>query len=129
MCAAATGLVGGFASLFIVRLGLGAMQAGAYPTSGSIISRWMPEEEKSTAAMVLNIGLELGGFIALFFTGWACSNPIIGWRNSFYLTGAAPIFWLIFFVQALLESRRSDVVARTLAAAVLLSDDVGETMI
>lgn len=44
------------------------------------------------------------------------------------LLSKSRIFRSIFFVQALPESRRSDVVARTPAAAVLLSDNVGETM-
>ncbi|HET6882377.1 MAG TPA: MFS transporter [Pirellulales bacterium] len=68
MCAAATGLVGGFLSLFLVRVGLGVFQAGAYPTSGNIASRWMPLADRGTASAVIGLGGRLGAAAAMIST-------------------------------------------------------------
>jgi MFS family permease len=85
MCAAATGLVGGFMSLFLVRLGLGAMQAGAYPTSGNIASRWMPLADRGMASAVIGLGGRLGAAAAMISTTelvqWS-------WRGTMLIYGA-----------------------------------------
>ena len=39
---ALTGFVTGFVMLLIFRLGFGIGQAGAYPTSANLVSKWMP---------------------------------------------------------------------------------------
>lgn len=84
MFAAATGLVGGFASLFVVRFGLGVMQAGAYPTSGNIISRWIPLTDRGTASSVIGLGGRLGAAAAMVSTtalvawSWRATMMIYG---------------------------------------------------
>ncbi|HVX15366.1 MAG TPA: MFS transporter [Pirellulales bacterium] len=84
LCAAATGWVNGFVSLFAVRIGLGVMQAGAYPTSGNIVSRWMPLAERARASSVIALGGRLGAATALVMTtalitwSWRATMMIYG---------------------------------------------------
>ena len=68
MFAAATGLVTGFVSLFVVRLGLGVMQAGAYPTSANVSSRWIPLADRGLASAFIAFGGRFGAAAALAFT-------------------------------------------------------------
>lgn len=84
--------------LVAARVLIGLSHATVLSTGFAVISAWLPDSEKSTAAVLLNVGLELGGMIALLFTGWACAQPELGWRASFYINGFAPLLWLVPFV-------------------------------
>jgi MFS family permease len=85
--AAGMGWATGVVSLFIVRFGLGAMQAGAYPTSGNLISRWVPLADRGTASALVSFGGRFGAASALYLTTklllWSGS-----WRWIMVLYGA-----------------------------------------
>jgi ACS family glucarate transporter-like MFS transporter len=66
-------LIGWSASLIMLmamQLGHGLCQAGAYPTSASMLSRWMPITTRGTASSFVAFGGRFGGFIAPILTGW-----------------------------------------------------------
>lgn len=68
-----TMLIGWSASLIMLmamQLGHGLCQAGAYPTSASMLSRWMPITTRGTASSIVAFGGRFGGFIAPILTGW-----------------------------------------------------------
>ena len=68
-----TGLIGaafGFALLLAMRAGCGLGQAGAYPTSGSLLSKWVPFSNRGTASTIVAFGGRCGGFIAPILTGY-----------------------------------------------------------
>jgi ACS family glucarate transporter-like MFS transporter len=60
----ALGWTAGFVSLLVMRAGLGIAQAGAYPTSGLIVSRWIPFSGRGSASSLIAFGGRLGGAIA-----------------------------------------------------------------
>ena len=67
-----TGLMGGasaFAAVLLLRLGFGFSQAGAYPTAGSIVSKWVPFKSRGTASGVISMGGRVGAVFAMFATG------------------------------------------------------------
>ena len=67
-----TGLIGaafGFAMLLVMRAGCGLGQSGAYPTSGSLLSKWIPFTNRGTASSFVAVGGRLGGAIAPLLTG------------------------------------------------------------
>lgn len=66
--AAATGLAESFLGLFLIRFGLGVMQAGAYPASGSLLSRWVPVAERGWASAMIGFGGRIGAAAATAFT-------------------------------------------------------------
>ncbi len=64
------GAVHSFAMLLITRLACGLGQAGAYPTSASMISKWVPFRRRGTASAWVSLGGRIGGAIAPLLTGF-----------------------------------------------------------
>ncbi len=94
-----TGVVRNLWSLIAVRFLFGAGEAGAYPNTTKVISRWMPTAERGFAqGMVWMCGRAGGAFapgLAVLVITW------ISWRPTFWIFGAvgfvwAAIFWLWF---------------------------------
>ena len=62
-----TGLMGltmGFLMLFGIRIAAGLGQAGAYPTSASLVNHWVPFSSRGKASSMVAIGGRLGGGLA-----------------------------------------------------------------
>lgn len=64
------GLSYGFVMLILMRAAYGLGQAGAYPTSASIISKWVPFSARGTASSIVAFGGRLGGAIAPLLTAF-----------------------------------------------------------
>ncbi|MDA1015723.1 MAG: MFS transporter [Planctomycetota bacterium] len=64
------GLAGGFAMLIVMRALTGLGQAGAYPTSSSIVSKWVPFSGRGAASSMVAFGGRLGGAIAPVLTAF-----------------------------------------------------------
>ena len=64
------GLAGGAVMLIVMRLGCGLGQAGAYPTSGGILSRWVPFSNRAMASGLVALGGRVGAVIAPILTGY-----------------------------------------------------------
>lgn len=94
---ALTGLVSSFPGLVAMRLLCGAAEAGAYPTSGALIRRWMPLAERARASSLVTLGGRIGGTLAPFLTAWM----VVGlghWRPVLWIDGAvglliAALYW------------------------------------
>ncbi len=67
---ACTGLAFGLFALVAIRLGFGLAQAGAYPTSASVVSKWVPFSGRGAASGVVAVGGRVGGAVAPFLTGY-----------------------------------------------------------
>ena len=97
---ALTGWATGFVMLFALRLSVGVAQAGAYPTSGGILSRWMPISQRGIASSIVAFGGRLGGAVSPYSTSWLIS--VCGsWRivmAIYGLVGAfvAAAYWKFF---------------------------------
>ena len=68
-----TGLTGAayaFVVLLICRAGFGFAQAGAYPTSASVISKWVPFTNRGMASSIVAFGGRIGGAFAPLLTGY-----------------------------------------------------------
>jgi len=63
-----TGIVSGLIGLLIMRLACGLGQAGAYPTSASIVSKWIPLTGRAAASSIVALGGRCGGAIAPVLT-------------------------------------------------------------
>ena len=64
------GLAAGFAMLLFARLMCGITQAGAYPTAGGVISRWVPLSKRATASAWVGLGGRIGGAMAPVLTAF-----------------------------------------------------------
>jgi MFS family permease len=90
-----TGLASGFIMLLIVRFLFGVGEAGAYPNTSIILSKWFPVLERGRAQATIwgasRLGAALTPFIVL---------PIqqkYSWHISFYTLGFVGIVWVLFF--------------------------------
>lgn len=63
-----TGLVESFPALVLLQLGCGLAQAGAYPTSGGMLSLWVPLSWRGLASGIVSTGGRLGGVVAPLLT-------------------------------------------------------------
>lgn len=62
------GLSYGFVMLLLMRAAYGIGQAGAYPTSASVVSKWVPFSKRGTASSIIAFGGRFGGAIAPILT-------------------------------------------------------------
>jgi ACS family D-galactonate transporter-like MFS transporter len=93
------GFVGGFASLFGLRLAVGAMEAPAFPANSRAVTVWFPARERGMASSIYVCGQYLG---TALFTGallWLATT--YDWRHIFYSTGIVGIVfgvvWLCLY--------------------------------
>jgi MFS family permease len=90
---AATGVVGGFTTLFAVRLLFGIGEAGAFPSSARVYAFWQPARLRGRLFGVLIMSAALAG---------AATQPLVvamlqrvGWRATFFVFGAVGVVWSI----------------------------------
>jgi MFS family permease len=93
------GLVGGFASLLVLRIMLGVGESISFPGSSKIIARHVPAERRGAANAAVATGIALGpaaGTLAggLILGGW-------GWRAIFIVFGIVTLVWLLPWTQAI----------------------------
>ena len=88
---AATGLVGGFAALFTVRLLFGIGEAGAFPASARAYARWLPARLRGRLFGVLIMAAALSGAVTQPLVVALVSR--IGWRPTFAIFGALGFVW------------------------------------
>ena len=94
-----TGLMSSFASLLVMRLLCGAAEAGAYPTTGALIRRWIPLESRAKSSAMVAFGGRLGGTLAPFITAWMVIE-LGHWRRPLWIDGAiglviALLYWRV----------------------------------
>src|SRR5262245_8943373 len=58
------GAAAGFVAVFLLRAGCGLAQAGTYPVSAGLLSRWVPFPARGFASAVVSVGGRLGGAVA-----------------------------------------------------------------
>lgn len=96
---AASGWMSTFSGLLMARLAFGIAQAGAYPTSGGLVRRWIRLEHRGRASSLVCFGGRLGATLAPFLT----TSLIVylgGWRPTLWAYGlmgilVATAYWWI----------------------------------
>jgi ACS family glucarate transporter-like MFS transporter len=91
----ATGAVGGFTSLLLVRFLFGAGEAGAFPGATAAVGRWFPSHERSRAQGVVWMASRVGGMVSPFLV--LPIQAAYGWRASFYIFGVLGVFWCVLW--------------------------------
>ena len=99
-CTALTGLVSGLWMLIAVRFACGLAEAGAYPASGRLITRWFPLTQRARANSAVAFGGRVGGALAIGITAAAIA-ALGSWRPVLWIYGALGIglavaTWLVF---------------------------------
>jgi MFS family permease len=97
---AATSFATGFATLFVARLLCGLAEAGYYPASSSLLTRWAHVQGRGLASSIISWGGRVGGAVAPGLTAYVILAAD-DWRWAGWLYGAAGIlvagaFWHVF---------------------------------
>ena len=85
-CTATTGFTGGLISLVVVRAACGLSEAGAYPASSLLITRWFPYLQRARANSVVAFGGRIGNALALWLTTLAIV-ALGSWRPVLWIYG------------------------------------------
>ncbi|GEP44539.1 MFS transporter [Brevifollis gellanilyticus] len=97
---AATGFATGFWTLLFARLLCGLSEAGYYPASSSLVTRWSHIANRGSASSLISLGGRAGLFLAPILTVKVISG-LGDWRWAGWVYGAsglivALIFWRVF---------------------------------
>ncbi|HLK19177.1 MAG TPA: MFS transporter [Bryobacteraceae bacterium] len=96
---ALTGVVKGFAALFVLRLLLGVGESVAYPSYSKIIAAGFPERQRGVANGLIDVGCKLGPATGMIVGGLILVR--YGWRMVFLSIGVASLLWLVpWFIAA-----------------------------
>jgi MFS family permease len=99
-----TGTVSSYPLLLLVRFCFGMGEAGAYPNSGTVISRWVPKLNRARSWGIVWMTSQVGGAIAPLLV-----VPIqmhYGWRASFYAFGVLGVVWSVVWYRWFRDSPR-----------------------
>ncbi|MCK2238993.1 MULTISPECIES: MFS transporter [unclassified Crossiella] len=88
---AATGLVGGFISLLVVRMLVGVGEASFAPAANSVLADLYPARRRARATALLQLGLPLGLVLA-FFTVGPITELSGTWRTAFFIAAVPGLF-------------------------------------
>ncbi len=102
---AATGFAYGALALLVLRLGVGMAQAGAYPSSSSIVRNWVPVSRRGKASGLIAFGGRVGGAASPFLTMLFIQQ--IGWRATLVLYGVIGVGLAMTYF-ALIRDRPAD---------------------
>ena len=85
-----TGFVGSLIGLVIVRSACGLSEAGAYPASALLVTRWFPFVQRARANSIVSLGGRMGNSLALWLTAGAIA-ALGSWRPVLWIYGAIGI--------------------------------------
>ncbi len=84
-----TGLAGSFASIFLLRLLLGAGESVAYLTYSRILVAYFPEERRGLSNALIDASTKLGPAVSTLLGGLLMMH--YGWRVFFFVLGGASL--------------------------------------
>jgi MFS family permease len=89
---AATGVVGGLASLFAARLALGIGEGATFPTATRAMTVWMPERSWGFAQGITHSAARIGN--AMTPPLIAALIALVSWRGSFMILAVVSLIWV-----------------------------------
>lgn len=92
---ALTGATVGLGSLLVVRFLFGAGEAGAFPNTARVLSRWFPAAERGRVQGIMLTAAQLGGVAAPSLS--AALIAWVGWRGAFVAFGLLGVVWAVGF--------------------------------
>lgn len=103
---AASGLVGSFAQLALVRIGVGIGEASATPASHAMIADLFPPERRARALAIFSTGANFGVLFGLMLGG--VLQETLGWRAAFMVVGLPGLLIALLVRTTLPEPRRGE---------------------
>lgn len=100
------GLASGFGLLLCARFLLGMGEGGGFPAAIRVVAEWTSPQHRSTAVGIINAGTAIGSVLAPPLIGLVLLRS--GWPMVFFLSGAAGIAWVLWWVVAYRGPSRGD---------------------
>ncbi len=88
-----TGLAGGFATLFVLRLLLGLGESAGFPATSKLLAMALPKERLGAANGLVGAGLMLGNGAGVLLGGLLVAA--LGWHALFFVFGGLSLLWLV----------------------------------
>lgn len=107
--------------LCISRAAVGLGEAVAPSAATDMVSRVVPQEERSTAVSFVFGGLHVGSILGLLAAPYLITH--YGWETVFVVFGAAGLAWVLWFEQLMADIQAKDPVT----AAALTEDRLGSS--
>jgi len=79
------GLAGSYPMLFALRVGVGVGEAGAGPSTQSLLADYFPRERRATALSIYSMGIPIGILFGAVLGGLIAQK--FGWRAAFFAVG------------------------------------------
>ncbi len=107
------GFTQNFWQLILARIGVGVGEAGCTPPAHSLITDYVPKEQRASAIAFYSIGTPLGTLVGMAMGGLVADAH--GWRVAFMVAGAPGVIFALIAAFTLIEPRRqlaADIAAR-----------------
>ncbi|XP_066588738.1 putative inorganic phosphate cotransporter isoform X2 [Prorops nasuta] len=78
------------------RVGMGLSQSCLLPCIHTLLSKWVPPNERARLGTFAYAGAQFGTVFALPVSGWVAASSL-GWPFVFYIFGGLAIIWSILF--------------------------------
>ncbi|GFW35371.1 hypothetical protein TNCV_2611701 [Trichonephila clavipes] len=89
----------------ICRIIVGLGSAPIFPILVIMISKWIPESERSFISSIMLAGYGAGASVAYLVAGALCSSDFLGgWPSVFYLSGLVGVIWCVLCYFLVYES-------------------------
>jgi len=95
VAASAHAFARGLTDLRILRVVLGAGEAGNWPGAAKVIAEWFPVRERAFAMGIFNSGVAIGNIVAFPLVTWLQLQ--FGWKTTFLVTGGLGFAWLLLW--------------------------------
>lgn len=105
LATAATGLSGGFVSLFLFRLLLGVGESVAYPAYAKIFATYLTEAQRGLANSLIDVGSKVGPALGTFIGGIYMAH--FGWRAFFIVLGLGAFPWVACWIKWMPRGREA----------------------
>ncbi|MCR9093577.1 MAG: MFS transporter [bacterium] len=99
-----SGTARSFASLALMRVGVGIGEAGCSPPSHSLISDYFPPHQRARALGIYSAGTQLGAAIGWLLGGWLAH--LLGWRDAFIAVGVPGVALALLVAVSVREPER-----------------------
>lgn len=100
----ASGRAGGFLSLLVARMAVGAAEAGGSPTAMSILSDYFPPHRRATATGIFFLSVTSGILFGYMVSGLVAYHH--GWRAAFFIAGAPGVALALLLILTVREPPR-----------------------
>lgn len=92
-------------SFIACRVIVGLGTAPIFPILVIMISKWIPESERSLISSIMLAGYGAGASVAYLVAGTLCSSTFLGgWPSVFYLSGIVGVIWCVWCYFLVYES-------------------------